>query len=429
MSISINSKLKKKLINVARSGEVITYEPVMEVLGLKIKDPRDRTKLNKMLDAISAEEKIAGRPLLSAVVVHNDSKGFPGDGFFHMARREGVFAGGESDETFHRAELKRIYDHWCNKPSYWFENYWPVENRRESLGVWFHKEKLIHEEDVQVGDRVVFYETLKGGGAEAVFACGRVISNELEPIPIEYRFSGGKQWTGIKLVEPEFNLDPKNGVPLRQIEKIFGSRIRGLIRQGTQLTEDDYRKFENLLKEKQLGLNSQEVTTRNQIPPQKELSGFRAFNPREVGQFKPSGLPVDPAAETAAQERASRSHEEIRKALGTLVASKGILPEDHPNVDLRAIYKGIEWFFEVKSCDSKKFAGQIRSGVSQLLEYRYRFGTEDTRLCLVTQVPPPETMKWSVVEYLGKLKIALCWQTENGFSGPQGNEWENFFGV
>jgi hypothetical protein len=111
-------------------------------------------------------------------------------------------------------------------------------------------------------------------------------------------------------------------------------------------------------------------------------------------------------------------HEEIRAALGNFIEAKNIKPQDHPYVDLRAILNGTEWFFEVKSSHDGNYLGQIRSGVSQLLEYRHRFGNPDTRLCLVIQVAPPK-LDWDMIGYLDTMGIILCWLGQNGFQVPE----------
>ena len=58
------------------------------------------------------EEHHAGRPLLSAVVVNQDS-GVPGDGFFLLANSLGHFREGDSQKAYWQWELLRVYEEWA----------------------------------------------------------------------------------------------------------------------------------------------------------------------------------------------------------------------------------------------------------------------------------------------------------------------------
>jgi hypothetical protein len=65
------------------------------------------------LRTISVQEHKAGHPLLTAVVVSQDTN-FPGRGFFRLARSLGV-ASSEDDEVFFERELLRVHDHWASR--------------------------------------------------------------------------------------------------------------------------------------------------------------------------------------------------------------------------------------------------------------------------------------------------------------------------
>ncbi len=76
--------------------------------------PPDRDALSRQLDNISTEEHAAGRPLLSAVVVHQDAGVLtvPGGGFFTLSRRLGLLRGraGANDLFYFVAELRRVHE-------------------------------------------------------------------------------------------------------------------------------------------------------------------------------------------------------------------------------------------------------------------------------------------------------------------------------
>lgn len=96
-----------KLREVARNRDTISYEDVGNLVGLQMEDPAHRNELVGLLDQISRHEHRAGRPMLSAVVVHKDTR-IPGQGFFKLARELGRYSG--SDDLFHVRELKAVHD-------------------------------------------------------------------------------------------------------------------------------------------------------------------------------------------------------------------------------------------------------------------------------------------------------------------------------
>jgi hypothetical protein len=103
-------RLREYLIAVARRGETTTYAGVMGAAGLDVDEPADRVRLAGLLREISTAEHAAGRPMLTAVVVHR-GRGRPGRGFFELARSLGLHAGSD-DEVFFAAELARVYREW-----------------------------------------------------------------------------------------------------------------------------------------------------------------------------------------------------------------------------------------------------------------------------------------------------------------------------
>ncbi len=99
-----------RLIEVARSRRVIPLCDVACLLGLSIDCPRGRAEMSRVLDDIACQENAAGRPLLSAVVVQPEI-GYPGMGFFLLARELGVNTSCDERSFFYH-ELKRVHDYW-----------------------------------------------------------------------------------------------------------------------------------------------------------------------------------------------------------------------------------------------------------------------------------------------------------------------------
>ena len=101
----------ERLIEVAQVREYVNYSDVAPMAGLNMESPADRNEMSDILDGISQAEHYAGRPLLSAVVIRRD-KNKPGRGFFVLARRLGLYGGGD-DLGYWLAELRRVHDHWA----------------------------------------------------------------------------------------------------------------------------------------------------------------------------------------------------------------------------------------------------------------------------------------------------------------------------
>lgn len=109
----MNEELRQKLIEVARDAEVITYNEIREIAGVGQFDiPASRKQIGDVLEEICEYEHENGRPMLSAVVVSKGT-GFPGGGFFDLAKRLGLMGRMETQVTFFSKELKKVHDYWC----------------------------------------------------------------------------------------------------------------------------------------------------------------------------------------------------------------------------------------------------------------------------------------------------------------------------
>lgn len=107
----MHSDIYEKLGSVAQSRGTIAYGEVAPLAGLDMSNPADRNEIARILGEISTYEHEQGHPMLSAVVVLNDS-GLPGTGFFTLAGDLGKFDGTD-DLAFFAGELRRVHDHWA----------------------------------------------------------------------------------------------------------------------------------------------------------------------------------------------------------------------------------------------------------------------------------------------------------------------------
>lgn len=105
-----------KIKEVAKSGVTTHYSDIAPLVGLSMQRPPDRKILADMLNQISENEHKNGRPLLAAVVILKRKpvgvkKKIPGDGFFGMAQKVGLYNGGDAVEYWD-SELQRVHDYW-----------------------------------------------------------------------------------------------------------------------------------------------------------------------------------------------------------------------------------------------------------------------------------------------------------------------------
>jgi hypothetical protein len=100
-----------KLIEVARSRGLTTYQHVAKIMQLPLTGNLMGKETGQMLGEISREEVRCGRPMLTAVVV--GTSGYPGDGFYGLAHDLGKIPSPTQNVTFWEAERQRVYDTWA----------------------------------------------------------------------------------------------------------------------------------------------------------------------------------------------------------------------------------------------------------------------------------------------------------------------------
>ena len=105
------ASVRDHLVKAAKRKELVHYREVAEMLDIADERLDHSADLAHALDEVSTFEHERGRPLLSAIVVHQDDFR-PGAGFFKMAKRNCVQAADEDDDAFHVAELQRVWNCW-----------------------------------------------------------------------------------------------------------------------------------------------------------------------------------------------------------------------------------------------------------------------------------------------------------------------------
>ena len=101
------SVVRRVLIDVARSGETITYEQLIDRAGGEVRALL-RSDMARVLRRISIEEDDAGRGLLTALVVRGDT-GRPGRGWFELAGQRGRSAATTDPERTWEDEVAHVH--------------------------------------------------------------------------------------------------------------------------------------------------------------------------------------------------------------------------------------------------------------------------------------------------------------------------------
>jgi len=110
------SRAKKETCKIlsgkAAARQMVTYgDLAREVAAVRFE--AHEPALWHLIGEISEEEELAGRGLLSVIVVHKKGDMEPGPGFFQLASAHGRDV---TDQTaFWISEVKRVFDYWSNR--------------------------------------------------------------------------------------------------------------------------------------------------------------------------------------------------------------------------------------------------------------------------------------------------------------------------
>lgn len=119
----------------------------------------------------------------------------------------------------------------------------------------------------------------------------------------------------------------------------------------------------------------------------------------------------DPEVTRIRRERSSLKHKTLVDNVDEILRRVGSTPKYSQHIDLYADIPGDGAFlFEAKS-GGGNLLGQVRKGLSQLYEYRYRYAnqvSEDVRLCLVLDEDPTH-ISWLVGFLCEDRGVLVCW--------------------
>jgi len=99
-----------ELVRTAQYRGLTTYQDVAVIMALPMQGNLMGRELGQMLGEIAEDEVLAGRPMLSAVVVGVNGK--PGSGFFSLAKDLGKFSEIDDEQSFWEQERDAAYVAW-----------------------------------------------------------------------------------------------------------------------------------------------------------------------------------------------------------------------------------------------------------------------------------------------------------------------------
>jgi hypothetical protein len=144
------------------------------------------------------------------------------------------------------------------------------------------------------------------------------------------------------------------------------------------------------------------------------VTGQRRSDKRESAEF--GARTVLSSYSKKKLDSANATHAELLDVLGSFLGVQGHRIEANQFVDAFTRLKSGPAIFEAKSVTDKNELSQVRHGLSQLYEYRFRHGLEDASLWLLLSRPPKEA--W-LVDYLERDRdVRLLWVEEGALNGP-----------
>ena len=109
----MNERLYNEIRKVANGKSKTSYKDVASSCDIPFKTSNDRKTFFKELNEICIFENSNKRPMICSVVVKK-SDGMPGDGFFELARKLGVWDGKTEKERFIENETKKVWKYWSS---------------------------------------------------------------------------------------------------------------------------------------------------------------------------------------------------------------------------------------------------------------------------------------------------------------------------
>lgn len=111
----MNATLYNELVRLAQNNLLAAYSEVAPLIGLSMDSEEDRNEIARLLGEIAVHEHEAGRPMLTALVVHKGNDNNPGEGFFSIAHDLGLYSGSRDPMDrliFWSNQVTEVHNHW-----------------------------------------------------------------------------------------------------------------------------------------------------------------------------------------------------------------------------------------------------------------------------------------------------------------------------
>ena len=103
------ARVREFLEEMAHKRKILTYDPVMSLIGLTHTVPADRNHIGNILGSVSEQTWAENKTLLS-VIVHRKTQGKtrPGPGFFNLVESLGILW--DNEDEFLERETNKVWD-------------------------------------------------------------------------------------------------------------------------------------------------------------------------------------------------------------------------------------------------------------------------------------------------------------------------------
>ena len=111
----MHTGIYNRLVELARDRRLTTYSDIAPLAGLSMEIDEDRERMSQLLGEIVLHEVGAGRPMLTAIVVHRGGDNNPGEGFFAIATELNRFSGSRQQMPrleFWTRQVQDVHTHW-----------------------------------------------------------------------------------------------------------------------------------------------------------------------------------------------------------------------------------------------------------------------------------------------------------------------------
>lgn len=120
-----------------------------------------------------------------------------------------------------------------------------------------------------------------------------------------------------------------------------------------------------------------------------------------------------------ASERADNAHRHLVNLVARRIKQQGSIPRYNYLIDLATRFDNTDYIFEMKSLTTSNARSQLRSGLSQLYEYRYFQNLPDAKLVLVVESRLPEQLRWMLDYFESDRDVLAIWDGNDRLCGNQ----------